>query len=323
MRKLFAVLLPLLFLALLVLQWLHLPITALRSALSSVQPLYLLAGGVVLVASVGMQAWRWHSLMPQAWGVSRKQTFEATYLGLWFNLLPGRVGDAIRPYAIALQSEVSYAAVVGTAVWDRLLDILVVLPLVLYTALLPGLRQVAPGLWSTVMLFAIALVALLLLVLLRPNLVALFRFLPRRAFAFLLRTQNDFYTGMGHTYHSGGGMRAICWGVAVWVVNVLGYWLVLGGFSLPAELQSVQAAVVVTVVSAFAHVVPAAGAGLGVLNYAVVVALTYLLHLHGLPETSYTADIVAAALLLYVVLVVPDVVIGGWCYFKKRHLLSQ
>lgn len=323
MKKAASIALSVLFALLLAYKWKDLPGGALWQALRQVQPLYLVAGMVLLVGGVLLQALRWQRLMPGSWGVSLWQAFEAAYIGVWFNLLPGRVGDVVRPYFLAQKKKVPFGAVVGTTVWDRLLDTLVVLPLVLYTAGLPGLRQVAPGLWGTALGFAGVLCAMLLVVFFKPTVQRYIFFLPQHWQAALLRLQAEFYNGLRFAYSGRVWWRALPLSVASWGLNVLGYGLLLGGFALPAPLHTAQAAVVVTVASAFAHVVPAAGAGLGVLNYVVVVCLTGLLLMHHIPPLPHEALMAAAGLLLYVAVVLPDILIGGCFYWANRHTLLQ
>lgn len=321
MKKAASIVLSLLFAGLLAYKWRDLPAGALARALQQVHPLYLAGGLVLLVGGVVLQALRWQWLMPAAWGVSTRQAFEAAYIGIWFNLLPGRVGDMVRPYFLARQKQLPFAAVAGTAVWDRLMDTIVVLPLVLYTALLPGLRQVAPGLWATATGFAGVLAAMMVVVYFKPSVKRFLFFLPQRWQAVLLRIETEFYSGLGFAYSRRVWWSALPLSVASWVLNVLGYGLLLGGFALPAPLHTAQAAVVVTVASAFAHVVPAAGAGLGVLNFVVVVSLTCLLQMNQLNPQPHQAVMAAASLLLYVAVVLPDILIGGYCYWRHRHTL--
>lgn len=321
MKKVWSVALSLLFALLLAYKWKDLPARALWQALHQVQPLYLAGGMVLLVAGVLLQALRWQWLMPAAWGVSTRQAFEAAYIGIWFNLLPGRVGDVVRPYFLARQKKVPFAAVAGTAVWDRLMDTIVVLPLVLYTALLPGLRQVAPGLWATATGFAGVLAAMLVVVYFKPSVQRYIFFMPQHWQAALLRLQTEFYSGLSFAYSGRVWWQALPASVASWGLNILGYGLLLGGFALPAPLHTAQAAVVVTVASAFAHVVPAAGAGLGVLNFVVVVSLTCLLQMNQLNPQPHEAVMAAASLLLYAAVVLPDILIGGYCYWRHRHTL--
>lgn len=79
----------------------------------------------VSIASVGVtytfRAWRWQALLPP---ISFRHSFRITVMGFTAtNLLPGRLGEILRPYLIARVEPVSMAAGLATVVIERLLDL--------------------------------------------------------------------------------------------------------------------------------------------------------------------------------------------------------
>ena len=88
----------------------------------------LLAASLILTAvSYVVRVERWRRLLrpvgnPSFWSAGR-----ATMIGFAANaLLPGRVGEALRPYVLAKREHLSGAAAFGTVVLERLLDLLAI-----------------------------------------------------------------------------------------------------------------------------------------------------------------------------------------------------
>lgn len=87
----------------------------------------IIASLVVAAVSYLVRVERWRRLLqpvgaPSFWGASR-----ATMIGFAANaLLPGRIGEVLRPYVLAKREGFSGAAAFGTVVLERLLDLLVI-----------------------------------------------------------------------------------------------------------------------------------------------------------------------------------------------------
>ena len=88
----------------------------------------LLAGGMlctVVVYLVRVERWR-NLLRPIAW-IRFRPALRATIIGFAVNsLIPGRVGEVVRPFVLARSEGLSGAAVFATIVLERLLDLLVI-----------------------------------------------------------------------------------------------------------------------------------------------------------------------------------------------------
>jgi len=80
------------------------------------------------VMSVYFRALRWrHLTMPIA-PMKRSVVFRATSLGFMANnLLPLRIGEVVRSYTLARDTNTSFGAIVGTVVLERVLDVVAVL----------------------------------------------------------------------------------------------------------------------------------------------------------------------------------------------------
>ena len=95
--------------------------------LLSVQPDLLAGGFLLMFLSYPFRAQRWrYLLLPVEW-VGFNSSFRATAIGFATNaLLPGRVGEVVRPLVLARREKLSATSAFATIVIERLLDLLVV-----------------------------------------------------------------------------------------------------------------------------------------------------------------------------------------------------
>ena len=70
---------------------------------------------------------RWRHLLAPIGHTRFKNAFRATVMGFAANaLMPGRVGEVLRPYVLARREQLSATAAFATVVIERLLDLLLV-----------------------------------------------------------------------------------------------------------------------------------------------------------------------------------------------------
>ena len=87
----------------------------------------LLAGAAFSVAAYLLRVVRWQVLLRPVRRVSFPSALRATAVGFAANaLLPGRVGELVRPWLLARRERMSAAAVFSTIVIERLLDLFVI-----------------------------------------------------------------------------------------------------------------------------------------------------------------------------------------------------
>lgn len=87
----------------------------------------LLAGAVFSAGSYLLRVVRWRVLLRPVGRTSFPAALRATAVGFAVNtLLPGRVGELVRPWLLARRERISSAAVFATIVIERLLDLFVI-----------------------------------------------------------------------------------------------------------------------------------------------------------------------------------------------------
>lgn len=132
---------------------------ALGHTLLTVDPVRLFVCALLVVAGIGLRGWRWMVIMQQP-EVSALTFARAVNLGIVGNqLLPGRVGELIRVFALMRLAPTGIAAALGSAILDRAIDIVVLL-LSAWVLSLTMANRVIPRQW----LVAMGMLALLLVV---------------------------------------------------------------------------------------------------------------------------------------------------------------
>jgi uncharacterized protein (TIRG00374 family) len=96
----------------------------LSSVLTRAHPAWIGAAVASVFVTYVVRAWRWQVLLAPIGGASFRHSFRITVMGFTAtNLLPGRLGEILRPYLIARVEPVSAAAALATILIERLLDL--------------------------------------------------------------------------------------------------------------------------------------------------------------------------------------------------------
>lgn len=125
----------------------------LKHAFQTANPVWLIASGLIVVASGIPRAWRWRVLLaPIAPDISMRSAFWAVMVAYAGNCVFPRAGEVARVLALERDRPTGISAILATVVVERLLDVLalsITLGVVLFFAreqigaAFPGLEQVA------------------------------------------------------------------------------------------------------------------------------------------------------------------------------------
>jgi len=237
---------------------------------------WLVPAFAVLAASVWIRAVRWRLLFQPEKRPPVAATTRALIVGQFFNnILPARAGEAARIVVLNQETGTSRAETLGTAVAERIADLLVLLFLLFAT--LPFLPEVT---W----LRAAAALALALVVLLAATTVALRRF-GHRPLRFLLRPlarspalgreqtdrlASNLVAGLHALERPERAAPAAGLTIVSWLLIGLSYWFTLLAFERDLGFD---AGILVLVTTSLAMVIPSLPASVGVFEAAVMVAL--------------------------------------------------
>ncbi len=125
-----------------VLVWLFLRQADLRqvwSALRNIDAVWLLASLGAILLTVLPRAWRWRQLLSPLGTVAMRPLVDCTLMGWTVTVvLPGRLGEIVRPALLARRTPIRVSAAIGSVVLERLFDVVaVVLYLGIYLAVFP------------------------------------------------------------------------------------------------------------------------------------------------------------------------------------------
>jgi uncharacterized protein (TIRG00374 family) len=91
-------------------------------------PALLLYGVIVTALTYVVRAWRWQWLLAPIGPTRYRVAFETTVIGFAANaLIPGRVGEVLRPYLLARRERLNATSAFATIILERLLDLATVL----------------------------------------------------------------------------------------------------------------------------------------------------------------------------------------------------
>lgn len=203
-------------------------------------------GLLAVVAADVARAQRWRCLLEPLGRVGLVSALRATVIGLTANaILPGRVGEVLRPYVLARRERLSVPAAIGTVALERLFDIAANLAIFGISAvvfeprgageggLLPALQAAAAaaaGLVLGALGLAYAAAA-------RPaaagRLVArVTSVLPAGLSRRLARLSHGFSEGFEALRRRGPLAGALVWTLVLWLLIAAGLWCVAAAFGV-------------------------------------------------------------------------------------------
>jgi uncharacterized protein (TIRG00374 family) len=230
-----------------------------------------------------IRAWRWKSILePVRPGISFRNRFAATTIGfMGNNVLPMRIGEFMRAYALSRLEPVPIVSAFSSLVLERLLDAVFIVSVLFISMTLPGFPGF--GVEGTVYTTAARGVALFVVVafLLLGGFVvwpepavriteALARRLPRAVRRPLVDSLEAFLAGVGVLRRPRLISRAAFWTAVLWLVSSFSFWVAFRAFDMQL---SFTAALFFQCVIALAVSVPSGPAFFGPFEAAAVTVL--------------------------------------------------
>lgn len=279
---------------------------------------WLLAGAVVAATfSFVLRALRWRVLLRPSHPDSRFiPRFGATCIGFAVNnLLPARLGEFARAYALSRTEGLNIGASVASLVAERVFDGLVLAFFLFATISLPGFPL---GEGSTAVLvrrmanigalaFGLAFFLLWLAARHSDRSVSLFERLAGRLLSPSLsqratRIVAGFLAGLGSLHDTVTFFKALGWSVVVWLNLAVSIWLGLLAFDITAP--GLTGAIFLQSVIAFAVAAPSSPGFFGVFEAATRLGLG----VYDVPAT----DMVSFATSYHVLTFIPVTILGLW-----------
>jgi len=309
----------------------------LRRELLSADPLLIALAAAVVTAVFWIRAWRWKGILAPVAIVPFRSRFAATTIGfMGNNLLPARLGEFMRAYALSRMEKVPVVASFASLVVERMFDGVLVIALLFISMSLPGFPEFSGAQEFT--LFAntdfqqvltiqglargmAVILGVVILILgglvVMPKLAVrvlerLVSILPHSVRRPIVDALEAFLTGVAILRDPVLLMRATLWSTALWVFNAFGAWIAFRAFGLDLPFSG---ALFFQSVIALAVTLPSPPGYVGI-YHAVATFIVYGLFNASTPERA-----VAFATGLHAAGFIPVTLIG--LYYAWRMGLSM
>ena len=245
-----------------------------------------------------LRAWRWKAILdPVSPDTTFRSRFAATTIGfMGNNLLPARIGEFMRAYALSRVERMPIVSAFTSLVIERLFDGLFIVSFLFLSMAMPGfpgfsVREggaiTAAARATGVFVFAAFVVLTLMVIWPRPAVRTMeraVRVLPRAVRRLVVDALEAFLNGVGVLRSPALVLRTLAWTLTLWFVNAAGFWFALRAFGFDGA--SYAAALFLQSVVALAVSVPAAPGFFGTFHGAIQVVLVPM---WGYPEPATMA----------------------------------
>ena len=243
----------------------------LRNSLGSTSLRWLGMGLLFYAIELVLRTERWRRILLPVQPLKPRDVGTALIVGYAANnVLPARLGELFRADFLRRHQRISRAAVIGTIVVERLLDMGVVIACTIAGMMLSRSVSSFPSYlaWGITSAVAACLVAIVVLACLATT---RFQAFGSRHFAWLARLVEAMVSGLRSVRRARLFATVITLSCAIWIVNGVSTWAVLNAVGVDAGVAIV---LLVIGVSGIAAVIPSAPASLGTLQLAFVISLT-------------------------------------------------
>lgn len=254
-------------------------------------PFWFLAAAAAATAVFWPRAWRWKTLLdPVSPGTTFRSRFRATCIGfMGNNLLPARIGEFARVYALSRMEPVPIVSGLGSLVIERLFDAVFVIGLLFVALSLPGVPDISTvrganltNIANTLaILIALAFVIGVLLVLFPKRSVSFFerniaRFLPMSFRRPLVDALEAFLSGLAVLRSPKLVALTTIQSLGLWLFNAVGFYLGFRAFGIDVPFSG---ALLLQSVIALAVSVPSGPGFFGLFEAGALLVLNQLYHI--------------------------------------------
>jgi uncharacterized protein (TIRG00374 family) len=268
---------------------------------------FVVAAVLVTLQTYVVRAWRWQALLLPIGRASFRNSFRTTVIGFTASfLLPGRIGEVLRPYLLARAEHFNAASAFATVIIERVLDVIAVLTL--FAVFLVGTNiDVGPQVkWGGGVAAAASAVALAILILgarhpdrLSAWATRLTGWLPGRLRAAAGQLVRTFVDGLAVMRRPGALLASFALTMVLWLSIALGIWLTSRAFDLTFRFDGTFLIIMFLVVGVAAPT----PAGVGTFHWMYRLAVT---EFFGAPVDTA----VAGAIVLHAVSFIPISLLG-------------
>jgi uncharacterized protein (TIRG00374 family) len=290
-----------------------------RRAVSTANPALVIVAVLLGNCIFPLRAFRWRPILdPVAPNLPYGALWRATAIGMMANnVLPGRIGEIVRAYALARETTVPFSASFASIVVDRVFDAVIVLLLMVAAMFAPsvpsheliGGRPASNYAGTGVFVVAVLAVAVYAIVFFPDRLIGLFEAFARRLAPRLeergRRLLRSFADGLGVLRHPGRFAVVFAWALALWLVQPVAFYLMFRALGIDVPFS---AAVFLQGLIVFGVAVPSTPGYFGPFEVASIAGLA----IYGVSNSLA----VAWALAFHILSLLPITIIG--LYYLAR-----
>jgi uncharacterized protein (TIRG00374 family) len=284
------------------------------SDLKDIDLFYLVLTIACLFVSIFFRALLWKNLLRFQKNISWLHAFEAIIIGyMGNNILPFRMGELIRAYAMSKKEGLSKSLSLASIVLERILDVLSLL--IFFMALFLSVRLADWLLMSGLVIFFFLIFMVALVYFAGSDawkfsslLTRLIRYFPSAISQHAERITQSFIQGLALIKTGAQVVEVIFLSLMTWTVWAWGIYFCLKAFHLELPLT---APLLLVVVINMGVMIPSSPGFIGVFQYLCVVSLAFF----SVPKETA----LAFSVLLHASQYVPTTLIG-WIFLTRMHL---
>jgi len=297
----------------------------LLAALSEMDYRYLILAVLLTFMSYFFRAVRWRFLLAPMKRIRMRSLFSATIIGYMANnLLPARLGEFVRAYALGEKEALDTSAVFATLVLDRLFDgftVILMLVVTFFTVKLPaGMEKIQDGLVMggyLTLAFYVAVITFILI--LKKQTVRtlkitawLLRPFPARVSEKVIPVLGSFIEGLRLSARPVDVFFLLSSSIVIWTFAVLALYAVLCSFGITLPIT---ASMFIMVFLVFAVMVPASPGFVGTYHFACVTALAAF---NVISERALSVALIAHGINFF-----PVILAGFYYLWRDKLSLSE
>ncbi|OQY45695.1 MAG: hypothetical protein B6242_09650 [Anaerolineaceae bacterium 4572_78] len=278
------------------------------------------------------QKWHWQYLLKPMGNITFWPTFRAFMIGVGGNMvLPARAGEFLRAYVIGRSSNISKVGSFATVVVERIFDGLTMLFILLLIVIFGANNQILKQIGIAAGIFyVVAFVGVIVFMLRQSWFEDMLRQLmtilnvPENVTEKILDLMSSFGSGLESLRDGKQLAMVIILSFLTWGLIPLSFWPVIAAFDFGVPVPFLIPLLAMPVI-ALGLTIPGAPAGIGIFQWAGVVALNIGYEMLGTPlvTEAQQATVAASMILLHISQVTPEVLLGIVSFFAEGLTMSD
>ncbi len=303
------------------------------AALRQANYIYLIPFVIIVIFGMVVRTWRWKLIVKPLGDVPFKRLFASMMIGFMANnILPARLGEAVRAYSLGARTKISRSAIFGTIIVERVYDSFTLLIMLWVVFLFSDAARSteAASIKSFGWIFlGINIGLLIFLVFLQRKTDAtldwmgrMTRWLPEKINKPAREISEKFARGLTLAPDTKTTVGIVFYSLFLWTMMALSNYLIFLAFGYspnpadPTHYLPIEASFVVLVVVSLAITIPSTPGYFGVFHAGVVLALKAYLDL---PPGQFIGVAAAIAIVMHAAQYLPITLLGFY-YLKTEHL---